>query len=100
MSRRKLTDWYPPDVAPVREGAYGVRAESGQRWYRWIDLDGAQHVGDPSPKRAAEFRHSLRVAPLPWRGLAEDPQGGKDRELRGCPRGALPDRRATYRSTE
>lgn len=74
MSRRKLTDWYPPSVAPVREGAYGVQVESGRRWYRWIDTDGMQHVGDSSPKLAAEFRRGAYVAPLPWRGLTANPQ--------------------------
>lgn len=68
----KLTDWFPPDVAPVRAGVYEVGVGL-KPWYRWIDTDGTQHIGEKSPRLAALFAKSIDVPPASWRGLAADP---------------------------
>lgn len=69
----KLTDWFPPDVAPVRAGVYEVNSTSLHSWYRWIDTDGTQHIGEKLPRLAVLFARSAGVAPASWRGLADDP---------------------------
>lgn len=70
--RKRLADWFPGDVAPVRAGVYQVDG-GGVRWYRWINTDGAQYVGGSSPEGALRcvLVDPIHTRPLPWRGLAE-----------------------------
>ena len=55
-----LTDWYPLDVAPVREGSYQVNDDKNPTWPfpTYAEWDG-QKWSDGNIKQ--------------WRGLAEDP---------------------------
>ena len=62
-----LTDWYPPEIRPVREGAYLARVAS-VRWDNGeILLWDGEHwaYGDG---RISPFSY------LEWRGLAFDPE--------------------------
>jgi hypothetical protein len=60
VEESKLTEWYPLDVAPVREGSYQVNDDKNPSWPfpTYAEWDG-QKWSDDNIKQ--------------WRGLAEDP---------------------------
>jgi hypothetical protein len=55
-----LTEWFPSDVAPVREGRYQINDNKNPQWPfpTYADWDGQKWSEDSIEK---------------WRGLAEDP---------------------------
>jgi len=71
----KLTEWYPPEVKPVREGIYQCmygtekfpdiiyRKYKRGLWYAY---------GDTIAQ--AEARDNVSSNAAPWRGLAEEPK--------------------------
>jgi hypothetical protein len=67
-----LTQWFPADVKPVRDGVYETRlvAEEDvyQRWYqgRWCSPS-------LSKRRAFSTYYPALIQNLQWRGLASDP---------------------------
>lgn len=72
MTQPKLTEWFPPEVKPVRVGVYEVAYPPG-RWFRkW---DGTRWMcGADTPEIAVE-RSAIPVeTTFPWRGLAEEPK--------------------------
>jgi hypothetical protein len=61
----ETTEWYPPDVKPVRVGAYEITFfDSGwaYEWFAW--WDGRQWL-------SSEFGCSLQYQKQTWRGLTE-----------------------------
>ena len=76
MSKPKLTEWFPGDVKPAREGVYqqlcgdavvvGYQRWDGRRWYGWRET--ADEAERASQTAAAGFQGD------PWRGLAQDPR--------------------------
>ena len=74
MTKPKLTEWFPPEVKPVRVGVYEVDHPPG-RWFRkW---DGKTWLcGSKAPQRAAKNTLQLDHPSdrRSWRGLAEEPK--------------------------
>ena len=83
MNEQKLTDWFPPEVLPEREGPYEIEDDDGFRHFAywtpghgWGFTYSAELSGDPHAIEMARrarrangtFAHARR-----WRGLAVQP---------------------------
>lgn len=80
MSKKhNLTPWFPGHIKPVRPGVYQTRYRgstdgysywTGKRWSnQCLDIEFCHSHGDDWTYGAVQRKE--------WRGLAEDPQGGK-----------------------
>jgi hypothetical protein len=70
----KMTDWYPAEIKPVREGVYEVKSVHwAVGWYsRW---DGKQWMWTAAGKeKAARMDSPAPTQFRMWRGLDADPQ--------------------------
>lgn len=84
MDEQKLTDWFPPEVLPEREGVYELEAEEGEvrAFAHWMPGHGwgltyyAVRLGDNWALRSAYQGRNRRglIAPRRcWRGLVVQP---------------------------
>ena len=67
----RVTGWFSPDVAPVRDGVYEIRVIEG--WFRY--WDGSWHVGARTIEEAYALRGNLAAALFQWRGLTKPARG-------------------------
>lgn len=68
----KKTPWFPKEVKPVRPGVYEVDYPMYSPWFRYFDGK-RWRFGCCSPSNATESCIPVKLALLPWRGLASDP---------------------------
>lgn len=82
MSRRNLTDWFPPSIKPIRRGDYiasavkdpAVRRHwNGKRWsLHWYEWEEEMRAAERR-KKAADPVEAKKIR---WRGLASEPKKG------------------------
>ena len=77
----RLTDWFPADVKPVREGVYEIKYadDDGRCFAHWngaywthAHWQWGATVSATIARAAANASHDF--SELPWRGLAEKPE--------------------------
>lgn len=74
-----MTDWFPPDIKPVREGEYSVADDRWDDMYRWWDGERWSLAYRTIHIKTSKVRFRNIPAPffvqnaVRWRGLATDP---------------------------
>ena len=70
----KKTPWFPGDVKPVRDGVYDRRMSWGVCYAkfsrgRWFSSGPSKYLARDEPMQSGVQEE------VPWRGLAQDPEG-------------------------